>query len=109
MTTIPPVSRYFGEKEDFSCIHGVPFDSECGECIEDKKIVERARKIRNFLSQPFHVATHFNGTEGIYVKREDTVRSFKEILEGKADDLPEIAFLYVGTIEEVRKKAKSLE
>jgi F-type H+-transporting ATPase subunit beta len=76
---------------------------------EDKKIVERARKIRNFLSQPFHVATHFNGTEGIYVKREDTVRSFKEILEGKADDLPEIAFLYVGTIEEVRKKAKSLE
>lgn len=76
---------------------------------EDKKIVERARKIRNFLSQPFHVAAHFNGNEGVYVKREDTVRSFKEILEGKADDLPEVAFLYVGTIDEVRRKAKSLE
>ena len=76
---------------------------------EDKKLVGRARKIRNFLSQPFHVATHFNGTEGIFVKREDTVRSFKEILEGKADDLPEVAFLYVGTIDDVRKRAKSLE
>ncbi|MFA7032973.1 MAG: F0F1 ATP synthase subunit beta, partial [Bacilli bacterium] len=76
---------------------------------EDKKTVERARKIRNFLSQPFHVATHFNGIEGIYVKREDTVRSFKEILDGKADDLPEVAFLYVGTIDDARKKAKSIK
>jgi F-type H+-transporting ATPase subunit beta len=74
---------------------------------EDKKIVARARKIRNFLSQPFHVAARFNGTEGIFVKREDTVRSFKAILDGEADDLPEIAFLYVGTIEEARKKAES--
>jgi len=71
---------------------------------EDKKIVERARRIRNFLSQPFHVATQFNGIEGKYVKREETVRSFKEILEGKADNLPEFAFLYVGTIEEAREK-----
>ncbi|MFA6675448.1 MAG: F0F1 ATP synthase subunit beta, partial [Bacilli bacterium] len=76
---------------------------------EDKKTVERARKIRNFLSQPFHVATHFNGIEGIYVKREDTVRSFKEILDGKADDLPEVAFLYVGTIDDARKKAESMK
>ncbi|MCB9498129.1 MAG: F0F1 ATP synthase subunit beta [Erysipelotrichaceae bacterium] len=76
---------------------------------EDKKIVERARKIRNFLSQPFHVATHFNGIKGIYVKREDTVRSFKEILDGKADDLPEVAFLYVGTIDDARKKAESMK
>jgi len=76
---------------------------------EDKKTVERARKIRNFLSQPFHVATHFNGIKGIYVKREDTVRSFKEILDGKADDLPEVAFLYVGTIEDARKKAESMK
>lgn len=76
---------------------------------EDKKIVERARRIRNFLSQPFHVASHFNGIPGIYVKVEDTVRSFKAILNGEADDLPEIAFLYVGTIEEARKKAESLK
>ena len=76
---------------------------------EDKKIVARARRIRNFLSQPFHVASHFNGIEGIYVKVEDTVRSFKAILNGEADDLTESAFLYVGTIEEARKKAESLE
>ena len=76
---------------------------------EDKKIVARARRIRNFLSQPFHVATQFSGTEGIYVKVEDTVRSFKAILNGEADDLPESAFLYVGTIEEARAKAENLE
>ena len=76
---------------------------------EDKKIVERARRIRNFLSQPFHVASQFNGIPGIYVKVEDTVRSFKAILNGEADDLPEVAFLYVGTIEEARAKAESLK
>ena len=76
---------------------------------EDKKIVARARRIRNFLSQPFHVASQFNGLEGIYVKVEDTVRSFKAILNGEADDLPESAFLYVGTIEEARKKAENLD
>ncbi len=73
---------------------------------EDKKLVERARRIRNFLSQPFHVASQFNGIEGIYVKREDTVRSVKAILDGEADDLPEMAFLYVGTIEDAKKKAE---
>ena len=73
---------------------------------EDKKIVARARRIRNFLSQPFHVASQFNGIQGIYVKVEDTVRSFKAILNGEADDLPESAFLYVGTIEEARAKAE---
>lgn len=76
---------------------------------EDKRIVERARKIRNFLSQPFHVASHFNGIPGIYVKIEDTVRSFKAILNGEVDDLPEVAFLYVGTIEEAKAKAESLK
>ena len=75
---------------------------------EDKKIVARARRIRNFLSQPFHVASQFSGTEGIYVKVADTVRSFKSILDGECDDLPESAFLYVGTIEEARKKAENL-
>ena len=76
---------------------------------EDKLIVNRARRIRNFLSQPFHVATQFNGIEGIYVKVSDTVRSFKEILDGHCDDIPEVAFLYVGTIEDVRRKAESLK
>lgn len=98
------VLERYRELSDIIAILGMDELSE-----EDKKTVERARKIRNFLSQPFHVATHFNGIEGIYVKREDTVRSFKEILEGKADDLPEIAFLYVGTIEDARKKAESLK
>ena len=76
---------------------------------EDKKIVERARRIRNFLSQPFHVASQFNGIPGKFVKKEDTVRSFRAILNGEADDLPEVAFLYVGTIEEAREKAKALK
>ncbi len=75
---------------------------------EDKVIVNRARRARNFLSQPFSVATQFSGLEGKYVKVEDTVRSFKELLEGKYDDLPELAFMSVGTIEEAREKAKVL-
>ena len=73
---------------------------------EDKVIVNRARRIRNFLSQPFSVAEGFNGFKGKYVKVSDTVRSFKEILDGKYDDYPESAFLYVGTIEDVIEKAK---
>ncbi len=76
---------------------------------EDKTIVRRARRIQRFLSQPFHVAEQFTGTPGKYVKLEDTIRSFKEILEGKYDDLPEQAFLYVGTIEEAVEKAKRLQ
>ena len=94
----------YKELSDIIAILGMDELSE-----EDKKIVERARKIRNFLSQPFHVATHFNGIPGLYIKVEDTVRSFKAILNGEADDLPEVAFLYVGTIEEARKKAESLK
>ena len=72
---------------------------------EDKLIVNRARRIRNFLSQPFSVAEGFNGFKGKYVKVEDTVRSFKEILDGKYDDYPESAFLYVGTVEDIKAKA----
>ncbi|MEW6508982.1 MAG: F0F1 ATP synthase subunit beta [Bacteroidota bacterium] len=75
---------------------------------DDKTIVRRARRIQRFLSQPFHVAEQFTGFSGKYVKLEDTVRSFKEILEGKHDNLPEQAFMYVGTIEEAVEKAKSL-
>jgi len=75
---------------------------------EDKIIVGRARKIQRFLSQPFHVAAQFTGVEGKYVKLEDTIRGFKEIVEGKHDDLPEQAFYMVGTIEEAIEKAKQM-
>jgi F-type H+-transporting ATPase subunit beta len=72
---------------------------------DDQKTVQRARKIQRFLSQPFHVAETFTGMAGKYCKVEDTVRGFKEILEGKHDDLPEQAFYMVGTIDEAVEKA----
>ena len=75
---------------------------------EDKELVARARKLQRFLSQPFHVAEAFTGTPGKYVKLKDTVRSFKELVEGKYDDLPEQAFYMAGTIEEVVEKAEKL-
>ena len=73
---------------------------------EDKIVVARARKIQRFLSQPFHVAEQFTGTPGKYVRVEDTIRGFKEIIDGKLDDIPEQAFYMVGGIEEVLEKAK---
>ena len=76
---------------------------------EDKLTVNRARKIQKFLSQPFFVAEQFSGTKGKYVKLEDTIRGFKEIIEGKHDNLPEQAFYMVGTIEDAIEKAKTLE
>ena len=76
---------------------------------EDKTIVRRARRIQRFLSQPFHVAEAFTGTAGKYVKLEDTIRSFKGIIDGKYDDLPEGAFLYVGAIEEAVEKANKMK
>ncbi|MGC6514875.1 MAG: F0F1 ATP synthase subunit beta [Myxococcota bacterium] len=75
---------------------------------EDRKTVERARKIQNYLSQPFHVAEIFTGFPGIYVKKEDTIKGFKAILNGEVDDLPEEAFYMVGDIDDVRAKAKKL-
>lgn len=75
---------------------------------EDKLIVARARKIQRFLSQPFFVAEQFTGTPGKYVKLQDTIKGFKEIVEGKHDDIPEQAFYMVGTIEEALEKAKKL-
>jgi F-type H+-transporting ATPase subunit beta len=75
---------------------------------EDKLIVSRARKIQRFFSQPFFVAAQFTGLEGKYVKLEDTVRGFRELVEGKHDDLPEQAFYMVGTIEEAIEKAKTI-
>ena len=76
---------------------------------EDKVTVGRARRIQRFLSQPFFVAEQFTGTSGRYVKIEDTVSGFKEIIEGKHDELPESAFYMIGTIEEAVEKAKNFE
>ena len=75
---------------------------------DDKTVVKRARRIQRFFSQPFHVAEQFTGFPGKYVKLEDTIRGFKEIIEGKHDELPESAFMYVGTIEEAVEKAKKM-
>jgi F-type H+-transporting ATPase subunit beta len=75
---------------------------------EDKLTVSRARKLQRFLSQPFFVAEIFTGSPGKYVKLEDTIKGFKEVIEGKHDDLPEQAFYMVGGIEEVKAKAKEL-
>ena len=75
---------------------------------EDKITVARARRIQRFMSQPFHVAEGFTGTPGAYVPVKETVRGFKEILEGKHDDIPESAFFMAGTIEEVREKARRM-
>src|SRR5579863_9990439 len=76
---------------------------------EDKLTVSRARKIQKFLSQPFHVAEQFTGLKGVYVKLSDTIRSFKEIADGKHDDIPEQAFYMQGTIEDVIEKARQMK
>ncbi|CAM2930039.1 F0F1 ATP synthase subunit beta [Paenibacillus sediminis] len=96
------LARY-NELQDIIAILGMDELSE-----EDKIVVARARRVQRFLSQAFHVAEQFNGFPGQYVPVKETVRSFKEILEGKHDDLPEAAFLFVGTIEEAVEKAKTL-
>jgi F-type H+-transporting ATPase subunit beta len=93
----------YKDLQDIIAILGIDELSE-----EDKLTVARARKIERFFSQPFFVAEQFTGTPGIYVKLEDTIRSFKEVVEGLHDDLPEQAFLYVGTIEEAREKAEKM-
>ena len=74
---------------------------------DDKLVVNRARTVQRFLSQPFFVATQFTGLDGKYVPIAETVRGFKEILEGKHDDIPESYFLNAGTIDEVREKFNS--
>ena len=76
---------------------------------DDKLTVYRARKIQRFLSQPFHVAENFTGTPGKYVPVEDTVKGFKAILDGEMDEYPEAAFFNVGTIEDVKAKAETLD
>jgi F-type H+-transporting ATPase subunit beta len=76
---------------------------------EDRLVVDRARKMQKFLSQPFHVAEIFTGMKGIYVELKDTIAAFKAILNGEVDDLPEQAFAYVGTLDDAKKKAASLK
>jgi F-type H+-transporting ATPase subunit beta len=93
----------YKELQDIIAILGMDELSE-----GDKLAVARARKIQRFLSQPFHVAEQFTGNPGKYVKLEETIRGFKEIVEGKHDELPEQAFYMVGTIEEAVEKAKTL-
>ena len=100
---VQQILQRYKELQDIIAILGMDELSE-----EDKIIVNRARRVRNFLSQPFHVAEVFSGIPGCYVSREDTVRSFKELLEGKYDDLPEAAFMFVSTIEQAVEKAKTL-
>jgi F-type H+-transporting ATPase subunit beta len=97
------VLQRYKDLQDIIAILGMDELSE-----EDKQLVNRARKIQRFLSQPFHVAEEFTGTPGVYVKLEDTIRGFEEILSGKYDNLPEQAFYMVGGIEEVVEKAKTL-
>ena len=98
------ILQKYNELQDIIAILGMDELSD-----DDKLVVNRARKIQRFLSQPFFVAEQFSGISGKYVKLEDTIKGFKEIIEGKHDDLPEQAFYMVGTIEEAIEKAKTLE
>ncbi len=98
---VQEILQRYKELQDIIAILGIDELSD-----EDKVIVARARRIRNFLSQPFYVAETFVGIPGKYIPIKETVRSFKEILTGKYDNLPESAFMYVGSIDEVVKKAK---
>ena len=98
------ILQKYKELQDIIAILGMDELSE-----NDKEVVNRARKIQKFLSQPFFVAEQFSGIKGKYVKVEDTIKGFKEIIEGKHDDLPEQAFYMVGTIEEAVEKAKTIE
>jgi F-type H+-transporting ATPase subunit beta len=100
---IQQVLQRYKDLQDIIAILGMDELSE-----EDKLTVSRARKIQRFLSQPFHVAEAFTGTPGVYVKLEDTIRGFKELVAGQHDDLPEQAFYMVGGIEEARAKAERM-
>jgi F-type H+-transporting ATPase subunit beta len=97
------ILQRYKDLQDIIAILGMDELSE-----DDKQTVSRARKIEKFMGQPFHVAETFTGISGIYVSRDDTVRSFEEILQGKCDDLPEQAFEMTGTIDDVRTKAAEL-
>jgi F-type H+-transporting ATPase subunit beta len=97
------ILQRYKDLQDIIAILGMDELSE-----EDRLVVVRARKIQRFLSQPFHVAEVFTGTPGEYVELKDTIRGFKELVDGKHDDIPEQAFYLVGTIEKAQEKAKKL-
>jgi F-type H+-transporting ATPase subunit beta len=97
------ILQRYKDLQDIIAILGMDELSE-----DDKVLVGRARRIQRFLSQPFHVAEQFTGIPGKYVKLEETIRSFREVAEGKWDHLPEQAFYMVGTIEEAAEKAKRI-
>ena len=101
---VQSILQRYKELQDIIAIMGMDELSD-----EDKLIVSRARKVQRFLSQPFSVAEQFTGMQGKYVPLKETIRGFKEIIEGKHDDLPESAFLFVGTIDEAVAKAKKGE
>ncbi|MFZ7119675.1 MAG: F0F1 ATP synthase subunit beta [Eubacteriaceae bacterium] len=101
---VQEILQRYKELQDIIAILGIDELSD-----EDKIVVNRARKVERFLSQPFHVAEQFTGIPGVYVPIAETIRGFKEILEGKHDDLPEGAFLMVGTIDDAIEKAKSMK
>ena len=102
--SVKEVLQRYKDLQDIIAILGIDELSE-----DDKVAVTRARKLQRFLSQPFFVAEQFTGVEGRYVPIADTVRGFKEIVEGKHDDIPEQAFKMVGTIEEVLENAEKLK
>jgi F-type H+-transporting ATPase subunit beta len=97
------ILQRYKELQDIIAILGMDELSE-----DDKLLVQRARRIQIFLSQPFSVAETFTGMKGKYVPLKETIRSFKEILDGKHDNLPEEAFRFVGAIEEAVEKAKQM-
>ncbi len=101
---VQEILQKYKELQDIIAILGMDELSE-----DDRLTVERARKIQKFLSQPFHVAEQFTGMKGCYVQLEDSIRSFKEILDGKYDDIPEQAFYMVGSIDDVLEKAKTID
>ena len=101
--SVQSILQRYKELQDIIAIMGMDELSE-----EDKLVVNRARKIQRFLSQPFSVAEQFTGMQGKYVPIKETIRGFREILDGKHDALPESAFLFVGTIDEAVEKAKKL-
>jgi len=102
-TRVQEILQRYKDLQDIIAILGIDELSD-----EDKLLVARARKIQRFLAQPLNVAKQFTGLDGVYVKVADTVRSFKEVLEGKHDDLSEQAFYNVGTIETAREKGERL-
>ena len=103
-TSVQEILQRNKELQDIIAILGMDELSE-----EDKMVVNRARRIQRFLSQPFFVAEVFTGQPGKYVRIQDTVRGFKEIIEGKHDDIPEQAFYMAGGIDDVIERAKQMQ